>query len=114
MITTVDPKSESATRVLRGVPSQLAVAIAVGLSAYALYWVIGIVQPQIYRITFLLAVLSLTFLLYPISRRARTHVTAVDWMLLGASVVALAWPVIDFERFVYRASIARPICVGLF
>ena len=113
MITTVDPKSESATRVLRGVPSQLAVAIAVGLSAYALYWVIGIVQPQIYRITFLLAVLSLTFLLYPISRGSRTQVTAVDWILLGASVVALAWPVIDFERFVYRAATPNAIDVGL-
>ena len=98
---------------LRGVPGQLAVAIAVGLSAYALYWVIGIVQPQIYRITFLLAVLSLTFLLYPISRRSRTQVTAVDWMLLGASVVALAWPVIDFERFVSRAATPNAIDVGL-
>jgi len=99
--------------VLRGVPGQLAVTIAVGLSAYALYWVIGIVQPQIYRITFLLAVLSLTFLLYPISRGSRTQVTAVDWILLGASVVALAWPVIDFERFVYRAATPNAIDVGL-
>ena len=113
MITTIDPKSESSTRVLRGAPGRLAVALAVGLSAYALYWVIGIVQPQIYRITFLLAVLLLTFLLYPVSQGSRTRVTALDWMLLGASVVALAWPIVAFEQFVYRAATPNGIDVGL-
>ena len=113
MITTIDPKSESSTRVLRGAPGRLAVALAVGLSTYALYWVIGIVQPQIYRITFLLAVLLLTFLLYPVSQGSRTRVTALDWMLLVASVVALAWPIVDFEQFVYRAATPNAIDVGL-
>ncbi len=74
------------------------------MSAYALYWVIGIVQPQVYRITFLMVALSLTFLLYPFSRRSRAKVTAVDWMLLGAGVVALLRPIVDFEQFVRRAA----------
>ncbi|MDP7471250.1 MAG: TRAP transporter fused permease subunit [Vicinamibacterales bacterium] len=78
--------------------------MAAGLSAYALYWVIGIVQPQVYRVTFLMVALSLTFLLYPFARRSRAKVTAVDWMLLGAGVVALAWPIVDFEQFVRRAA----------
>ena len=43
-------------------------ALTVGLSGYTLYWVVGIVQPQIYRITFLLLALVLSFLFYPRGR----------------------------------------------
>ena len=34
------------------------------LSLYSLYWVVGIVQPQIYRVSFLLVSLVLIFLLF--------------------------------------------------
>ena len=40
------------------------------LSLYALYWVVGIVQPLVYRVTFLLLTLVLSFLFYPRRRRA--------------------------------------------
>ncbi len=40
-------------------------SLAVGLSVYALYWVIAIVEPQVYRVSFLLVALVLSFLLYP-------------------------------------------------
>jgi len=45
---------EAPTRQLSGPLSFLATLLAVGLSAYALYWVVAIVQPQIYRVSFLL------------------------------------------------------------
>ena len=60
-----DPESEVPTRDLAGLPALLATLLAAGLSSYALYWVVGIVQPQIYRASFLLIALTLTFLLYP-------------------------------------------------
>ena len=99
-----DPESESPTRTLRGRPGVLAAALAGGLSAYALYWVVGIVQPQVYRVTFLMIALALTFLVYPARRSPRQHVEWLDWLLLGLGVISLAWPLIDFDRFVYRAA----------
>ena len=74
------------------------------MSLYALYWVVGIVQPQVYRVSFLLITLTLTFLLYPASQRSRSHVTAVDWLLIALAVLALGWLIVDLNQFVYRAA----------
>ena len=72
---------------------------------------VGIVQPQIYRVSFLLVALVLTFLVFPAHARWRARVTWLDWTLAAAAVAALAWPVVDFDRFVYRA--ATPLTVDL-
>ena len=51
--------------------------LSVGLSLYALYWVLFVVQPQVYRVSFLLVALVLTFLLFAGSaRRESTRVSA--------------------------------------
>ena len=78
--------------------------LAAGISLYALYWVVAIVQPQVYRVSFLLITLVLTFLLYPARRARRKRVTPLDWVFAALSVAALAWPIIDFDQFVYRAA----------
>ena len=78
--------------------------LAAGLSLYALYWVVGIVQPQIYRAGFLLVALVLTFVLYPSIPAWRPRVAAVDWTLAALSALVLAWPIVDFDQFVYRAA----------
>ena len=85
--------------------------MAAGLSLYALYWVVAIVQPQIYRVSFLLITLVLTFLVYPAYPRWRPKVTILDWAFVLLTLIALAWPIIDFEQFVYRA--ATPSTVDL-
>jgi TRAP transporter 4TM/12TM fusion protein len=104
---------ESPTRDLTGRSATLGTALAVGVSCYALYWVVGIIQPQIYRVTFLLLALCLSFLFYPRGRSDRTHVTIVDWLLIAASIAALAWPIFDFESFIYRAADPTPTDVAL-
>jgi TRAP transporter 4TM/12TM fusion protein len=94
-----------ALRRLSGWPGRLASALSIALAAYALYWVLFIVQPQIYRVSFLLIALVLTFLLYP--ARALDRGTAVplhDWVLMAATAIALGWPLADFARFIYRAA----------
>ena len=78
--------------------------LAAGLSLYALYWVVGIVQPQIYRVSFLLIALVLTFLLYPAGPARRGRVTGLDWGLAAVSGLVLGWPLVDFDQFVYRAA----------
>jgi len=66
--------------------------------------VLGIVQPQIYRVSFLLVALVLVFLLYPTIPAWRPRVAALDWALAAVSVLVLAWPIVDFDQFVRRAA----------
>jgi TRAP transporter 4TM/12TM fusion protein len=104
--------SEASTvRALHGFTKAVAAVLSTGLSLYALYWVLFIVQPQIYRVSFLLMALVLIFLLFPRIRGGRTGVEVGDWALIAASVVALGWPIIDFSRFVYRA--ADPLTIDV-
>jgi TRAP transporter 4TM/12TM fusion protein len=92
-------------RPLTGWQERLASTLAVALSGYALYWVLFIVQPQIYRVSFLLVTLVLTFLSVPARRgRPREGPSAVDWLLAGTTIVALGWPIVDFQQLVYRAA----------
>ena len=41
------------------------------------------------------------------------RVAILDWVLIAASIVALAWPIVDFSRFVYRAADPLPVDVAL-
>jgi TRAP transporter 4TM/12TM fusion protein len=107
------PLDESPVRRLAGVPGVIASTLAVALSLYALYWVLFVVQPQVYRVSFLLIALVLSFLLFPRVRGAQGGVTALDWMLIAASIAALAWPLIDFDTFIYRAADPRSIDIVL-
>ncbi|HEY0874820.1 MAG TPA: TRAP transporter fused permease subunit [Vicinamibacterales bacterium] len=107
------PAEESPVRRLDGPAGRVASVLAVGLSLYALYWVLFIVQPQVYRVSFLLIALVLSFLLFPRVRGAQAGVTALDWTLIAASIAALAWPLIDFEAFIYRAADPRTIDIVL-
>ncbi len=108
-----DLKSEVPTRTLTGTTARLATMLAAGLSLYALYWVVGIVQPQIYRVSFLLVVLVLTFLIYPAYPRWRLKVTMLDWAFAIIALLALAWPIVDFDQFVYRAATPSPLDLTL-
>ena len=106
--------AEAAPRVLQGTTARVAAVLAIALSLYALYWVVGIVPPQVYRVSFLLIALVLTFLCYPAvasHRRSRTAATLGDWLLAALSIVALAWPLIDLDQFIYRA--ASPVTTDL-
>jgi TRAP transporter 4TM/12TM fusion protein len=103
------PSDEAPVRRLSGWTARAADALAIGLSVYSLYWVLFIVQPQIYRVSFLLLALVLTFLLFPLRRGSAGGVSPIDWLLIAASVVAFAWPNADIGAFVFRAADPRPI-----
>ena len=104
---------EAPTRRLDGFAGRLANALAIGLSLYALYWVLFVVQPQVYRISFLLIALLLSFLFFPRIRGSKSHVSVLDWALIAAAIVALSWPLIDFSNFIYRAADPKPIDIAL-
>jgi TRAP transporter 4TM/12TM fusion protein len=108
------PRAETDTprRRLTGWTGRLSDVLAFTLAAYALYWVVGIVAPQIYRPTFLLVALVLTFLTYPAAGRT-TAVRPFDWLLIALAIVALVWPIVDMERFVFRAATPTTVDVIL-
>jgi TRAP transporter 4TM/12TM fusion protein len=87
--------------------------LAFALAAYALYWVVGIIDPQIYRVSFLLIGLAATFLIHPLTSERLTAPVrrTVDGLCIVFVAVALAWPIVDFDAFVLRA--ATPTAVDL-
>ena len=109
----LEPFQESQGRALQGRSRRVATVLAIGLSLYSLYWVLFIVQPQVYRVSFLLVALVLIFILFPARRAASGAVRGSDWILAAASIGALAWPIVDFSRFVYRAADPLPVDVAL-
>jgi TRAP transporter 4TM/12TM fusion protein len=40
-------------------------------------------------------------------------VSAFDWALIAAAIVALSWPIVDFDAFIYRATEPKPVDVLL-
>jgi len=105
-------ETEGRTRQISGWHGTLASGLALSLSLYALYWVVAIVQPQVYRVSFLLVSLILTFLIYH-GGQNRKRISPVDWLLAALSIVALVWPIYDFDQFVYRAATPNAIDVAL-
>ena len=88
--------------------------LAFGLAVYALYWVVGYVDPQIYRVSFLLIALVAIFLAYPSFQRAEQPTAGgaiTDGVYILLTIVALMWPILDFDAFVLRA--ATPTGVDL-
>ncbi len=115
---------EAPVRRLGGFTARLATALCVGLSLYALYWVLFIVQPQVYRISFLLIAIVLSFLLFPFRKAAPSRpsgpetsgqieevrvVPFFDWVLMAVAIAAFSWPLFDFNAFIYRAADPKPV-----
>ncbi len=70
--------NEAATRKLSGVWAWIAGTVAAMLSIYALYWTQTIITTQVYRATFLMLVLALTFCYFPL-RKAAIREGKVPW-----------------------------------
>ena len=111
------------------VRERVADALAFGLAAYALYWVVGVVDPQIYRVSFLLIALLLTFLAYPLWRRGEEATpgaasprqpgrssrgaAVAEAAVIVMTLAALLWPIVDFDAFVLRAATPTRLDVAL-
>ena len=91
---------------IRSLPDKAARVLAIGLSIYALGWVLFVIDPQVYRTTFLLVALLLIFL-----AKGRTTTQKGPTTLILLTVAAFGWPLVDRAAFVYRA--ATPSTVDL-
>lgn len=97
-------ESEGRARELTGRWKYAATGLAVFISIYALYATQATIPTQVYRTTFLGLGLVLTFLLFPLRRRGKGGVAPVDLLLAVLSLVVTAYPIIDYQQFVYRAA----------
>ena len=88
---------------------RVAAVLGFALAAYALYWVVGIVDPHIYRVSFLLIAIVLTIVAYPSGTR-RMH-TVWDGLWIALTLAAFAWPLLDIDAFVNRAATPNAIDV---
>jgi hypothetical protein len=77
-------ENEAATRKLSGAWAWIAGIVAAALSIYALYWTQAIITTQVYRATFLMLVLALTFFYFP-PRFACFHARLPDAIKRGRS-----------------------------
>ena len=63
---------------------------------------VGIVDPHVYRVTFLMVAIVLTIVAHP-SGSSKLHI-AWDVLWIALTIGAFAWPLIDIEAFVNRAA----------
>jgi TRAP transporter 4TM/12TM fusion protein len=104
-------ESEATTRKLSGLWGWVAAILAGGLAVYVLYWTQYTIATQVYRASFLMVVLVLTFLYYPMLRRDRARVRFYDLLLAGAAVVSLTFLIFNYEAALQR--ITRPTLTEL-
>jgi TRAP transporter 4TM/12TM fusion protein len=99
-------QEEGPRRPLEGLIGWLAAGLAVAMSLLFMYWAWATVTAQMLRLVFLLFSLVLSFLLYPARRKSRLGgVPWFDWLLIGLSLIAIGYPMWDFEEFIYRAAL---------
>jgi TRAP transporter 4TM/12TM fusion protein len=113
-----------------GSRQRVTAVLAFALAAYALYWAVGYVETHLYRISFLLLTLVITFLGAPSEetgsgragpsafadgfgetrrssrseRRRFGPAGVIDYAWIALAVVALVWPLLDLDAFVHRAA----------
>ncbi len=99
-------EEEGPRRQLNGAVRKITGLLAVGMSLLFLYWAWASVTAQVLRLVFLGLSLVLSFLIYPSHRGARAaDIPWYDWLLVAASIAAVAYPLGDFEEFIYRAAL---------
>ena len=89
---------------------RVAAALGLVLAVYALYWVVGIVDPHVYRVSFLLIAIVLTIVAHP-SGTTRMH-AIWDGLWIALTIAAFAWPLSDIDAFVNRAATPSVIDVA--
>ena len=94
---------EGAASHFRGKAKIFLTAVGVLMSLFHLYAAYGIVPAQILRTIHVGLVLFLSFFLFPALPRFRDRIMAYDVALALLSLAAVAYMLIDFEEFIYRA-----------
>lgn len=96
-------EEEGATRKVEGFWAKAITTLAVALSIFALYSAVVPVTTQILRSVFVAFLLALSFLYYPLSVKHKGRITVLDIGLSALGLACIAYMLLDFEDFIYRA-----------
>lgn len=99
-------EGESPIRKLQGAWRLGLGILSAALSVYALYWTQYTITTHVYRASFLLVVLVLTFCIYPLGRRDRNRVPLYDLLLALVAAASLLYLLFIYESALQR--ITRP------
>lgn len=96
-------EEEGVTRKVTGFWNIVITVLAVAMSAFAIYTTVRPVTTQIVRGVFVAFLLALSFLYYPMAKKYKGKINLVDIILALAGLACIAYMLIDFEDFIYRA-----------
>ena len=96
-------EEEGVTRRLSGWKQQGVTYFAVVMSLFHLYAAVATITTQILRGVHVAMVLFLSYLVFPPSKKARRSIAWYDVCLALLGVATIAYMLIDFEDFIYRA-----------
>jgi TRAP transporter 4TM/12TM fusion protein len=116
--------AEKPARTLSGWPRRVVWALGVGLSLYAIYWVLawfGTITANIYIPAFAAVALAMTFLVYRGWGRPRAAVQEgrpdnphpVDWILAVLAAVPMIYAIVFYEEFSRRAVVPTELDVAM-
>src|SRR5256714_390095 len=118
-------EAEAKTRTFTGWPDKIITTLAVATTLFALYFAAAgaeipftgvvlvpsirmlgqtITTPQIYVMIFVTAILTLTFLIYPMHPRFIKHVNVIDLAFVASSIAITAYVFLNFETVIYRVN----------
>jgi TRAP transporter 4TM/12TM fusion protein len=106
-------ESESMVRQLGGLWRALAGVLAAALSIFALYGTQFTITTQVYRAAFLLVVLVLTFLFYPMLKRDRQRVQLYDVALAILSIGSLGYLILNYQSALDRVIFPTPTEIAM-
>ena len=84
-----------------------------GLAVYALYWTQYSITTQVYRASFLLLVLTLSFIYYPMLRADRRRVMWCDLLLIAVAATSLIFLILNYRAALQRSVNPTPVEVIL-
>jgi len=96
-------EEEGPSRRLSGKAGLFVTAVAVLMSLFHLYAAAGIVMTQMLRGIHVMFVLFLTFLVFPSTKSVKNRILWIDVLLSLLGIAVIAYMLIDFEDFIYRA-----------
>ncbi|MCX5816065.1 MAG: TRAP transporter fused permease subunit [Proteobacteria bacterium] len=96
-------EDEGVTRKVTGFWNVAITALAVAMSLFAIYTSIFPMPTQILRGVFTAFLLVLSFLYYPMAKKYKGKINIIDIFLALLSIACIAYMLVDFEEFIYRA-----------
>jgi len=96
-------EEEGVARKVTGFWNVVITVLAVGMSLFAIYTAVFSVTTQIVRGVHVAFLLALSFLFYPITKKYKGKINAIDVVLSVLGLACVIYMLVDFEDFIYRA-----------